>query len=54
MIARSSVRRNTRGFSLPDWGLGVIVPECKIDIKYIYLKDRNLYTDFDKTKSKFS
>ena len=30
MIARSSVRRKTRGFSLPDCGLGVTVPECQL------------------------
>lgn len=29
IIARSSVRRKTRGCSLPDCGLGVTVPECQ-------------------------
>ncbi len=31
IIARSSVKRNTRGFSLPGCGLGVIVPEDNIN-----------------------
>lgn len=53
MIARSSVKRKTRGFSLPACGFGVTVPKFQLKDEMLREERSMSSTNFDEAKSEF-